>query len=174
MAHEHEVAAEHGPAPIPFVEQVGLVMRAFRRARGLSQRALAASLGLPQSTVARLERSADGTSVATLLEVLARTGHTIGIVDDRGELVTEWESTDLEARDRSGRRFPAHREVRPVQPDSFRPVWWVLAEYFSGGTQPRWTAEGFEVPEGTRFGREPRPRRPGEPPRFPDGEPHLP
>lgn len=149
-------------------------MRAFRRTRGLSQRALAASLGVPQSTVARLERSAQAAPLATVVEVLARTGHSLAILDRRGVPVTQWEHTDLVARDRSGRRFPAHRVVRPVQPDSFHPVWWVLAEYFSGGDQPGWTAEGFPVPDGTRFGREPRPYQPGEPPRFPHGRPQVP
>lgn len=159
---------------VPFDEQVGLVVRAYRRRRRLSQRAFARELGMPQSTLARLERSADRSSLRTVLAVLAATDHTLGIVDADGEPVAVFDSTDLEALDRGDRRFPAHRDVVALPPGSMRPMWFMLKEYFSGGTEPGWTAEGFPVPEGTRLGRTPRPREPGEGPRFPDGLPHLP
>lgn len=163
------------PEPdVPLAEQVGLILRACRRARGQSQRAFARSVGVTQSSLARLERSAERCSLGTVVDLLAETGHTLGIVDADGALVTEWDRTDLEARDRTGRRFPAHRKVSAVAPGSMRPLWWMLAEYFAGGEQPAWTAEGFPIPEGSRFGREPRPYDPDEGPRFPDGEPHLP
>lgn len=164
------MSSEH----VPFGEQVGLVVRAFRRKHRLSQRALARSVGVPQSTLARLERSGDRSSLRTVLDVLAATGHTLGVVDGEGELVTVFDSTDLQARDRGDRRFPAHRIVVAVPPGSMRPMWFMIKEYFSGGTQPDWTAEGFPVPEGTQLGRPPRPREPGEGPRFPAGQPHLP
>lgn len=159
---------------VPFDEQVGLVVRAYRRTNRLSQRALAQELGMPQSTLARLERSADRSSFQTVLDVLAATGHTLAIVDVDGELVTIFDSTDLEARDRIGRRFPAHRDVVALPPGSMRPMWFMLKEYFSGGTEPGWTAEGFPIPEGTQLGRPPRPREPDEGPRFPAGLPDLP
>lgn len=159
---------------VPFSKQVGLVVRAYRRQHRLSQRALARALGMPQSTLARLERSADRSSLRTVVDVLAATGHALGVVDADGDLVTVFDSTDLQARDRGGRHFPAHRDVVALPPGSMRPMWFMLKEYFSGGTQPEWTAEGFPIPEGTQLGRTPRPREPGEGPRFPDGRPVLP
>ncbi|WP_416380863.1 helix-turn-helix transcriptional regulator [Georgenia sp. H159] len=45
--------------PVPFSDQVGLVLRAYRRERGLSQRAFAEEVRVTQPTVARLERSAE-------------------------------------------------------------------------------------------------------------------
>ncbi len=155
---------------VSFTEQVGLVLRAYRRERGLSQRALAGELGVGQPTVARLEHSPEVCSLDTILTVLAATGHTLGVVDSRGELVTDWDPTDRVARDRSGRRFPAHREVDPVTPGWVRPKWWILHEYLGTGEcgpQPRWTTEGFPYPPETRFGKKPRPRAPGEGPRWP-------
>lgn len=155
---------------VPFSEQVSLVLRAYRRKRGLSQRAFAEAVRVPQSTVARLERSAVTCPIDTVIDLLAATGHTLGVVDAVGELVAHWSSTDRQARDRSGRRFPAHREVRPVVPGGLRPMWWTLHEFLGTGEcgpQPRWTAEGCPVPDGARFGKEPRPCAPGEGPRFP-------
>jgi len=152
-------------APVPFTEQVGLALRAYRRERGLSQRALAEAMGVPQPTVARLERSPGRCSLDTVLDLLATTGHTLVVVGADGRPITQWDPTDLHARDRSGRRFPAHRDVRPVEPGSFRPGWWILHEYFGTGEcgpEPRWTAEGFPIPKGARFGKKPRRRAPGE------------
>ena len=125
-------------------EQVGLALRAYRREHGLSQRAFARAMGVPQSTVARVERSAEGCSLDTVLTLLALTGHTLGVVDGDGALVTEWHHMDLVARDRSGRRFPAHLEVREVTPGPLEPMWWTLHEYYGTGEcgpQPKWTAE---------------------------------
>lgn len=153
---------------IPFCDQVGLVVRAYRRTRGWSQRELAEAVGVPKSTVARLERAALGCSLDTVIGLLGETGHTLGVVDAQGSLVTDWSATDLEARDRAGRRFPAHREVRRVV--GARPQWWWLHEAMGTGEcgpEPRWTAEGFPVPPGVRFGKKPRPREPGEGLRWP-------
>lgn len=169
MAHDTQ---PDGHDPVPIVEQIGLVLRAYRRARGLSQRALAETVGVPQPLVARLERSPETCSLARILHLLATTGHTLGVVDADGALVTHWSSTDRQARDRAGRRFPAHRDVTRVTPGGLRPLWWTLHEYLGTGAcgpQPQWTAEGFRIPSGTRFGKEPRPYAPEERPRFPWG-----
>ncbi|HLV04118.1 helix-turn-helix transcriptional regulator [uncultured Georgenia sp.] len=128
--------------PVTFPEQVGLALRAYRREHGLSQRAFAQLITVPQATVARLERSADRCSLATVCSVLARTGYALAVVDGDGVPVTEWDVTDLVARDRSGRRFPAHRTVWPVEPGRLGPVWWILHEYLGTGPcgpQPEWT-----------------------------------
>lgn len=149
------------------VEQVGLALRAFRRSRGWSQRALAAELGMAQSVLARMERRAGEAPLQLVLDVLREAGFALVLVDDRGQVVTDWEPTDLVAADRAGRRFPAHREVRTSK---HGPRWWLFHEYFGTGKcgpQPGWTAEGFTPPEGTRFGRVPRPAQEGEGPRWP-------
>lgn len=158
---------------VAFAEQVGLVLRAHRRQRGLSQRAFAAAVGIPKSTVARSERSAAECSLGTIVALLGATEHSLGIVDRDGRQVALWESTDLRARDRSGRRFPAHREVRPVRRGDLAPVWWTLHEYLGTGDcgpQPEWTAEGFNASGGTRFGKVPRPFAPGQGARWPNGD----
>src|SRR5690606_31740599 len=114
---------------------------------------------------------------ATVVRLLAATGHTVGVLDTEGAPVSTWDDTDLEARDRAGRRFPANRPVRPVDPAGIRPLWWTLHEYLGTGEcgpQPSWTAEGFAIPEGTRYGREPRTPESEEGPRWPNLVPELP
>lgn len=163
---------DEAPGEVPLEEQLALTLRAYRRARGLSQRALAEELGIPQSTIARLERRARQLPLATVLDALAATGHALRIVAADGRVVEEWEPTDHVARDRKGRRFPATRRVRPVRPGGFGPVWWEFHEYAGTGPcgpQPRWTAEGFQVSGGARLGRPPRPADPDEGPRWPHG-----
>ena len=50
----------------------------------MSQRRFAETVGVSQQTVARLERSAVACSLATILTLLATTGHTLGVVDADG------------------------------------------------------------------------------------------
>lgn len=148
-------------------EQVGLALRAERRSRGWSQRRLAAELGVSQSVVGRMECHADVVSLAGVAAFLAQVGLSLAVVDGNGSLVDRWEETDLLARDRRGRRFPAHRRVRP---STHGPRWWEYHEYFGArpeGPRPTWTAEGFTPPEGTRYGKVPRPYTEGEGPRWP-------
>ncbi|MBD8062076.1 helix-turn-helix domain-containing protein [Oceanitalea stevensii] len=153
---------------IPFDEQVGLALRGYRRAHGLSQRAFADVVDVAPATLARLERSALSCSLETVVRLLAQIGHSLAVVDADGQPVTTWDETDLRARDRSGRRFPANREVRPMRVQAAGgPQWWLHHEYFGTGEcgpQPEWTAEGFS--SDARFGRKPRPRAPGEKPRW--------
>src|SRR5690625_6060254 len=95
--------------PVTFPEQVGLALRAYRREHGLSQRAFAQLITVPQATVARLERSADRCSLATVCSVLARTGYALAVVDGDGVPGTERGGADRVARYRHRRRFPAPR-----------------------------------------------------------------
>lgn len=159
---------ERPAKPVPVGEQVGLAPRAYRREHGLSQRALAELVGVPQATIARIERSALSSGFGTVVSLLARTPYSLAVVDADGHPVTAWDATDLRARDRSGRRFPADREVRKLRVVAAGgPQWWVFHEFLGTGPcgpQPEWTAEGFVAPAGTRYGRKPRPRAPGERP----------
>ncbi|PYF99003.1 Helix-turn-helix domain-containing protein [Georgenia satyanarayanai] len=134
---------------VPVDEQIGLALRAYRRDQGLSQRGLAELVGVPQPTIARLERSPLASSLRTVTSLLATAGYVLAVVDTDGQPVGAWSMTDLRARDRSGRRFPAHHEVRSVRPGSLHPRWWVFHEEMGTGEcgpQPTWTAEGSPFP----------------------------
>lgn len=155
------------PPPPGIGEQVGLALRAVRRSRGWSQRRLAAELGVPQSAVGRMECHADAVSLDGVAAFLQRVGLTLAVVDADGVVMKDWDETDVLARDRRGRRFPAHRAVRR---STHGPRWWEYHEYFGSrpeGPRPEWTAEGFRPPDGTRYGKPPRPYAEGEGPRWP-------
>lgn len=147
--------------------EVGLALRAHRRERGESQRAYAAARQLSRELLARVEVDAGATSLSTVGAMLEGTGYELAIVPVGVERPKpEWPDTDLQARTRSGSRFPAHREVRGTD----GPLWWWYHEYLGSrryGEAPRWTAEGFTPPEGTRYGKKPRPWGEGEGPRWP-------
>jgi transcriptional regulator with XRE-family HTH domain len=98
----------------PYLEP-GLVRRA-RRAADLSQRDLAARLGVSQSTVARWETGAASPALSIVEQMLALGGLRLGLTDDRGESVAPMREDA--ARDRAGRRFPAHVDPRAA-------TWWV-------------------------------------------------
>lgn len=158
---------ETQPRTPGIAEQVGLALRAVRRSRGWSQRRLAAELGVSQSAVGRMESHAEVVGLAGVEAFLEQVGLSLAVVDGDGVVMDRWEETDLLARDRRGRRFPAHRTVRR---STHGPRWWEYHEYFGSrpeGRRPEWTAEGFVPPEGTRYGKPPRPYVEGEGPRWP-------
>lgn len=86
------------------------VVRARRRA-DLSQRELAARLGMSQTAVCRLESADAGLDVARFAQILAMGGLRLVVEDDNGEAVTPVAEDTL--RDNQGRRFPAHLDVGP-------------------------------------------------------------
>ncbi len=57
-----------------------LLIRDARRAAGLTQAALAASLGVSQSAIAKLEREGANPTVQTLDRVLRATGHRLQLI----------------------------------------------------------------------------------------------
>ncbi|HET8926836.1 MAG TPA: helix-turn-helix transcriptional regulator [Microbacterium sp.] len=85
----------------------GLVRRA-RRVADLSQRELAARVGVAQSHISNVEggRSPD---VATFLQILDLAGLRITVIDQNGDEVAPMPDDVL--RDRVGRRMPAHLDV---------------------------------------------------------------
>jgi transcriptional regulator with XRE-family HTH domain len=92
----------------------GLVRR-IRRVAGLSQRELASLLDASQSRVARWETGRTSPSLADLERMAARAGLRLVLVDDDGASV---EPMRLDgARDRGGRRFPAHVDLHATE-------WW--------------------------------------------------
>lgn len=60
-------------------DEIGLALRAHRRALGLSQRRYAASRGLSRAMLARLEAGAGSMSLDTVVEALRGTGFTLRV-----------------------------------------------------------------------------------------------
>lgn len=135
------------PDSLPLPEQVGLAVRAWRRREGLSQRELATELGWSQSMISRLENRAGSVPLDTVHEAVTRAGFQV-VVAHEGRPVApwQWERTDLVARDRGGRRFPAQRRVYPAPRG---PFWWWEQEFIRLsrplGPQPRWTTVGLDI-----------------------------
>lgn len=124
-------------------ESVALAVRSHRRRLGMSQRDYAAYRGWSTGRISRIETDAGRFRLSELLEALAPTGYSLTVVSAREVAGSDpsWEPTDLLARDRGGRRFPAHRPVyEAVRP----PRWWWMDEATDAFSRPpRWTAAGF-------------------------------
>ena len=86
------------------------VVRARRRA-DLSQRDLAARVGVAPATIARLEAGHGLPGLALLVRVLAAAGLHLNVATDDGTPVAPV-ARDV-VRDNAGRRFPAHLDVAP-------------------------------------------------------------
>ena len=97
-------------AGLPFLEALPGLVRRVRRQLGVSQRGLAAQLGVSQSRVARWETGRTIPSTADLAEVLALAGATLLAVDEDGERVVAM--NPLAIRDRADRHYPAHCDPR--------------------------------------------------------------
>ncbi len=100
------------------------VVRARRRA-DLSQRELAATLGVSRATVARIETGRTRPAAALLAQVLAIAGLRLAVVDEEGREVAP--VSGREVRDNAGRRFPGHLEVAP--PDEVPRHRWANPRY---------------------------------------------
>ena len=153
--------------------EVGLALRDHRRRLRMSRRAYARFRGLHRSMVARLEAGRGDVSLEAAVDALRGTGFAlfVGVADEpsgprpggaaapadetpaaamgpspRRLAASAWEATDLVARVRGGgRRFPAHRRVRPV---SMPPPWWWVHEFFAGPREePQWYAPVVDVTE---------------------------
>lgn len=90
----------------------GGLVRRVRRRLDVSQRGLAQILGLEASRVARWETGRTSPSVAELEAVLALADLTLVAVDLQGEIVDPMSEEAI--RDRAGRRYPAHADLRAV------------------------------------------------------------
>ncbi|HHU38083.1 MAG TPA: helix-turn-helix transcriptional regulator [Propionibacterium sp.] len=104
--------AERTPLHVP-----GLVRR-VRRATDLSQRDLAARLGVSQATVARWEMGSAEPSLLLFQRLLGLARWGLAVVGEEGQPV-EPMATDT-CRDRGHRRFPAHLDVE----DAVDPLTW--------------------------------------------------
>ncbi len=99
----------------PPVAGPGLLRRARRRT-GLSQRGLAARLGVSQSTVARWETGETSPDLATVQRLAELAGLRLVALDDADAEIAPMRADA--ARDRAGRRYPAHLDIHAQE-------WWV-------------------------------------------------
>lgn len=92
------------------------LMRRIRRRLDVSQRGLAALLGVSQSVVARWETGRTSPKVSAWERLLELADLTVAVRDEDGAQVAAMR--DDGARDRRGRRFPAHVDLEAQN-------WWV-------------------------------------------------
>ncbi|HET8926567.1 MAG TPA: helix-turn-helix transcriptional regulator [Microbacterium sp.] len=92
------------------IDASGYVRRA-RRLADLSQRELAAAMGLNQSQIARIEGGRE-VSLPTFERILAIAGLRLAVIDESGSQIAPMPADVL--RDRVGRRRPAHLDVHTL------------------------------------------------------------
>ena len=126
----------------PWPDGVPGVVRLVRRRLDVSQRALAARLGVSQSRVARWETGRTSPSADLLVQLARMAGLHVELVDESGAVETPMRGDG--ARDRAGRRYPAHVDLRAR--------WWRVPEDAS-----LW-ADYWQQVEAARRRRDPRVR----------------
>jgi transcriptional regulator with XRE-family HTH domain len=112
-------------------------LRAARLFADVSQRELAEAAGLSPWVVARLESEPQHARVQTFARALDACGLRLSVTVVKGgsyEFASECIPADGERRDRSGRRFPAHLDVRPA-----RLGWWGSGWPMFQGREPEFT-----------------------------------
>ncbi len=103
----------------PFGGGVPGLVRRVRRILDVSQRGLAALLGVSQSVVARWETGRTSPRAEVVEDLLARARLVVTVHDQHGEPVGPMRADG--ARTRGGSRFPAHADLRATG-------WWVPRE----------------------------------------------
>ncbi len=98
-------------------------IRRIRRRLGVSQRALAARLRVSQSRVAKWETGRTRPRVEDLQCLARMAGLELRLVTSEGQAVEPMRPDA--ARDRGGRRFPAHLDVDATDTWAGAEVWWL-------------------------------------------------
>jgi transcriptional regulator with XRE-family HTH domain len=109
-------------------------LRAARHRADLSQRELAEKAGMSQSAVARIEHSLEKAKATHLAHLLEAAGLRLVVVDSDGNPIDPQDEADANRRDRSGRRYPAHLDVRPGTE-----YWWGEGWPMFDGKRPEYT-----------------------------------
>lgn len=115
---DHEQCLEGGRTHQPRFDVQGIILRC-RRIADLSQRDLAALLGVCPSTVARWESGSRMPPADMLAAIAEIAGCRLGLVDADDHPVATAPSETL--RDRGGRRMPAHLDVHLWDEDLWEP-----------------------------------------------------
>src|SRR3954453_14004884 len=97
------------PAQMPAFDLPGLLRR-IRRSADLSQRQLADRLSVSTSAIAAAESRAGGLDARVLAQAAEMAGLRLPLLDEAGNEVAGM--ADGAVRDQSGRRFPAHLDIR--------------------------------------------------------------
>ena len=122
---------------LTLTDSIGLALRRQRNLAGTSQREHALKSGWSKSHQARLETDPGRLKLADVLAALEGTSYHLELRrDDDGRLVepVEWYPTELVARFRDGRRFPA--AVNPVR---WTGRTWFYTRHPDDPTTPDWT-----------------------------------
>ena len=123
----------------------GDVLRAVRRARRVSQRELAAHAELPRSTIDRIEAGRTEPRLDTFEAILNSVGLKLAVTNQFDRILVVDDEGWL--RDRGGRCFPAHLELRELG-DRWDGGWW-------GWGRLAWTSDDPKVPAYTFYRRYP-------------------
>ena len=137
---------EHDAKPV--VAEVGRALRTARKRRGLSQRDFAQQIGVSKSRVGRLESDAGPQSLEMVSQVLMASGFRLEVIDTSGAKPQKGDPSAaalLELCDVSGRRYPAHLDVRSL---AYPPTYWFVRNggWLTARDFPRWTYERRYVP----------------------------
>jgi transcriptional regulator with XRE-family HTH domain len=114
--------------------QISAAIRSGRAERGLSQRELAAATGISQSALSRLESAVDEPSLASVVHALAAVGARLVVVT---ESPAPSRRTGEHARDRAGRRLPAH--LAPYRLAEAHSWWPGVTDARIWHDEPRWS-----------------------------------
>jgi transcriptional regulator with XRE-family HTH domain len=105
----------------PWSTHPGVLLRAMRRRRRLSQRDLAAIAGVARSNVARIESGESMPRLDTFARLVDAASHALLLVDHRGRAL-DFDRQHEALVDRAGRHFPAHADA--VETGDLEPSWW--------------------------------------------------
>lgn len=114
-------------------DSVGRLVARARRVADLSQRELAARVGVSGTAISRLESGAGLPSLPLLAAILKTAGLRLRVTDENDEAVVPVPATII--RDNGGRRFPAHLDVAP--PDEI-PAWARRSPRYDRARPPGW------------------------------------
>ena len=126
---------------LTLLDAIGLALRRQRNGDGTSQREHALRSGWSKSHQARLESNPGRLKLEDVLTALEGTSYHLELrADGDGRLVEpfEWYPTELVARFRDGRRFPA--AVNPVR---WTPRTWFYTRHPFDRSAPDWTWHRF-------------------------------
>lgn len=110
-----------GSAPGLRLDDLPGLMRRARRLGDLSQRDLAARLGVSAAAIGDIEAGRREASLRVLLGALELAGIRLVPVDAAGAVVAPMRGDAL--RDAQGRRYPAHLDVAPADPLAWPAHW---------------------------------------------------